>query len=73
MLHRALWHHADSAFRERDNFPAAAAADMDAAGPAERVWTIGDLQILHQLQSPVFVAAFGVYSVPHMSECCLLC
>ncbi len=40
---------------------------MSTAELAEKIWTISDLQILHQLQTPVFVAAFGMYSVSHRS------
>ena len=40
------------------------AADI-AAGTAEKVWTLADLQILHQLQSPVFVVAFGMDNAAH--------
>ncbi len=38
---------------------------MSTAELADKIWTISDLQILHQLQTPVFVAAFGMYSVSH--------
>ena len=44
-----------------------ASAVMRTAELADRIWTISDLQILHQLQLPVFVAAFGMYSVSHRS------
>jgi len=42
-----------------------ASAVMSTAEFADKIWTISDLQILHQLQTPVFVAAFGMYSVSH--------
>ena len=42
-------------------------AVMSTAELADKIWTIGDLQILQQLQTPVFVAAFGMYSVSHRS------
>ncbi len=46
--------------------PAATAAAISAQ-LAEKVWTIDDMQVLHQSQSPVIVAAFGMYSVPPRS------
>ena len=45
--------------------PAAAADQQDGAKSTDRIWTLQDLQILHELESPVMIAVYSVYLDPH--------
>ena len=57
--------HARQSSRTASAGMSTASGVMSTAELADKIWTISDLQILHQLQTPVFVAAFGMYSVSH--------